>query len=70
MLPKNLKVTKLLINGEEIYCDNITEIVVPTDAEPWWQFLFEDGRQVWATGNVTVVLEDQRPDALKRKGGE
>ena len=60
MFLENLKVRKLLINGEEIYCDNITKILPPTDLNPWWLFNLADGSQIWASGNVTVVLEKKK----------
>jgi len=62
MLLENLKVRKLLINGEEYYCDNITEIMPPTDLNPWWQFNLADGSQIWASGNVMVVLEEKEKE--------
>ena len=54
---EGFKIKKLVINGEEFYCDDVIDILPPTDLSPWWQINFKDGRQIWASGNVTILLE-------------
>ncbi|RLI86427.1 MAG: hypothetical protein DRP01_04285 [Archaeoglobales archaeon] len=57
MLLKEFKMTKLIINGQEFYCDHVVEVIPPSDISPWWQIVFDNGDQIWTSGNVVIRLE-------------
>lgn len=59
MVITDFKKVTLEINGKLIKKKDLRSAGSPTDDYPYWLFTFSDGDEIYATGNVTLILEDK-----------